>query len=220
MNGVQGPSEKFSNLMRFEWWRRTAQTAEPGVEGDLWVRGPSIAAGYWNRSADPLTADKSTIGIGSIQAIEFQSTATDGLRYRCRADDIEIVGGLNVNPVEVERLIVDHDNVAEAAVVSVTEPAGATALQAFVVPASGKLVEQSIIRDIHRRLLTQFVGLQGAARFAVVERLPRTSTGKLLRGALRAESPTEPIWDLAAMAPQSDPEDVDGWRAGTEFSGC
>ena len=42
--------------------------------------------------------------------------------YRCRADESEIVGGLNVNPLEVERLIIDDDNVAEAAVVSVTDP--------------------------------------------------------------------------------------------------
>ena len=106
---------------------------------------------------------------------------------------------------------------AEAAVVSVTEPAGATALQAFVVPASGKLVEQSIIRDIHRRLLTQLSAFKVPHRFAVVERLPRTSNGKLLRGALRAESPTEPIWDLAAMAPQSDPETLTAGAPASNF---
>src|ERR1700742_2539176 len=185
------------------------EPAKPGVEGDLWVRGPSIAAGYWNRPAEPSTAGKSTDG-DWLNTGDRVSIDGDGwVTYRCRADDIEIVGGLNVNPVEVERLIVDHDNVAEAAVVSVTEPAGATALQAFVVPASGKLVEQSIIRDIHRRLLTQLSAFKVPHRFAVVEQLPRTSNGKLLRGALRAESPTEPIWDLAAMGPQLDPETTD-----------
>ncbi|MDT5355857.1 MAG: 4-hydroxyphenylalkanoate synthase [Mycobacterium sp.] len=171
--------------------------AKPGVEGDLWVRGPSIAAGYWNRPADPLT---DWLNTGDRVSIDGDGWVT----YRCRADDIEIVGGLNVNPVEVERLIVDDDNVAEAAVVSVTEPAGASALQAFLVPASGKLIEQSIIRDIHRRLLTQLSAFKVPHRFAVVERLPRTSNGKLLRGPLRAESPTEPIWDLPATAPRPD----------------
>ena len=171
--------------------------AKPGVEGDLWVRGPSIAAGYWNRPADPLT---DWLNTGDRVSIDGDGWVT----YRCRADDIEIVGGLNVNPVEVERLIVDDDNVAEAAVVSVTEPAGASALQAFLVPASGKFIEQSIIRDIHRRLLTQLSAFKVPHRFAVVERLPRTSNGKLLRGALRAESPTKPIWDLPAEAPRPD----------------
>ena len=132
-------------------------TAEPGVEGDLWVRGPSIAAGYWNRPADPVDGLAQHGGSGLL------STTTDGLRYRCRADDIEIVGGLNVNPAEVERLIIEDDNVAEAAVVSVMESAGASALQAFLVPASGKFDEQPAIRRHPPPIAYSTVCIQGAA---------------------------------------------------------
>src|SRR5581483_10613703 len=88
-------------------------TAEPGAEGDLWVRGPSIAAGYWNRPKDPV-AKGDWLDTRDRVCVDADGWVT----YRCRADDIEIVGGLNVNPVEVERLIVDRDEVAEAAVVS------------------------------------------------------------------------------------------------------
>jgi 4-hydroxyphenylalkanoate synthase len=170
-------------------------TAEPGVEGELWVRGPSIAAGYWNRPADPLP-DRDWLNTRDRVCIDSDGWVT----YRCRADDIEIIGGVNVNPAEVERLIVEDDNVAEAAVVSVREPTGAAALQAFLVPTSGQFVEQSVIRGIHRRLLTQLAAFKVPHRFAIVERLPRTSNGKLLRGALRAEIPTKPIWDLPSAA--------------------
>ncbi len=166
-------------------------TAEPGVEGDLWVRGPSIAAGYWNRPTGPLL-NGDWLDTGDRVCIDDDGWVT----YRCRADDTEVVGGVNVNPAEVERLIVEDDNVAEAAVVAVRESTGASALQAFLVPTGGQLVEQAVIRDIHRRLLTQLSAFKVPHRFAVVERLPRTSTGKLLRGALRAETPTEPIWDV------------------------
>jgi 4-hydroxyphenylalkanoate synthase len=176
-------------------------TAKPGVEGDLWVRGPSIAAGYWNRPTDPLM-NGDWLDTRDRVCIDGDGWVT----YRCRADDTEIVGGVNVNPAEVERLIVEDDNVAEAAVVSVRESTGAWALQAFLVLTSGQFVEQSVIRDIHRRLLTQLSAFKVPHRFAIVERLPRTSTGKLLRGALRAESPTKPIWDLPSMAPRSDTE--------------
>jgi 4-hydroxyphenylalkanoate synthase len=174
-------------------------TAGPGVEGDLWVRGPSIAAGYWNRPTDPLS-NGDWLNTQDRVCVDDDGWVT----YRCRADDIEVVGGVNVNPTEVERLVVEDDSVAEAAVVSVRESAGAWVLQAFLVPTSGKLVEQSVIRDIHRRLLTQLSAFKVPHRFAVVERLPRTSTGKLRRSALRAESPTKPIWDLPSMAPRSD----------------
>src|ERR1700731_775968 len=175
--------------------------AEPGVEGDLWVRGPSIAAGYWNRPTDPLM-NGDWLDTGDRVCIDGDGWVT----YCCRADDVEIVGALNLNPAEVERLIVEDDNVADAAVVSVRESTGAWALQAFLVPTNGQFDEQSVIREIHRRLVTKLSAFKVPHRFAIVERLPRTSTGKLLRGALRAESPTKPIWDLPSMAPRSDAE--------------
>ena len=176
-------------------------TAKPGVEGDLWVRGPSIAAGYWNRPTDPFM-NEDWLDTRDRVCIDGDGWVT----YSCRADDIEIVGGVNVNPREVERRIAEYDHVAEAAVVSVKESTGAWALQAFLVPTSGSFVDQSIIQDIHRRLLARFSAFKVPHRFAIVERLPRSSTGKLLRGALRAESPTKPIWELPSMAPRSDTE--------------
>ncbi|MGA8327923.1 MAG: beta-ketoacyl synthase N-terminal-like domain-containing protein, partial [Mycobacterium sp.] len=174
-------------------------TTEPEVEGDLWVRGPSIAAGYWNQSTDLLT-DGDWLNTGDRVSVD-----TDGwVTYRCRADDIEIVGGLNVDPNEVERLIVEVPNVAEAAVVSVRESTGAWALQAFVVPATGRFDEQAVTRDIHRRLASQLSAFKVPHRFVITEQLPRTSTGKLMRGALRAQSAAQPIWDLPSDISRSD----------------
>ena len=129
-------------------------------------------------------------GIGSTRGIRVCIDGDGWVTYRCRADDTEIVGGVNVNPREVERLIIEDDAVAEAAVVGVRESTGASALQAFLVPTSGAVIDESVIRDIHRRLLTRLSAFKVPHRFAIVERLPRTANGKLLRGALRAESPT------------------------------
>ena len=88
---------------------------------------------------------------------------------------------------------------AEAAVVGVKESTGASALQAFLVPANHAVINESVIRDIHRRLLIRLSGFQVPHRFVIVERLPRTPTGKLFRGALRAESPAKPIWEVPAF---------------------
>ncbi|KAA1250531.1 p-hydroxybenzoic acid--AMP ligase FadD22 [Mycobacterium simiae] len=174
-------------------------TAGPGVEGDLWVRGPAIVPGYWNWP-DPPPGNGSWLDTRDRVCVD-----DDGwVSYCCRADDTEIVGGVNVNPREVERLIVEHDAVAEAAVVRVRESTGASTLQAFVVAASGALIDESVMRDIHRRLLTRLSGFKVPHRFATVERLPRTANGKLLRSALRQESPTTPIWELSLTEPESD----------------
>ena len=140
--------------------------AGPGVEGDLWVRGPSIAPGYWNWPDPPLGNG------GWLDTRDRVCIDGDGwVRYRCRADDTEIVGGVNVNPREVERLIIEDDTVAEAAVVGVREFTGASALQAFLVPTSGAFIDDSVIRDIHRRLLIRLSASKVPHRFAIVERL-------------------------------------------------
>ncbi len=175
--------------------------AAPGMEGDLWVRGPSIAPGYWHCTDFPLE-NGGWLNTGDRVSIDGDGWVT----YRCRADETEIVGGANVNPREVERLIIEDGTVAEAAVVGVRESTGASALQAFLVPTSDAFIDESAIRDIHRQLLTQLSAFKVPHRFAIVERLPRTATGKVLRGALRAESPAKPIWELPLIDPESDGE--------------
>ncbi|KLO31249.1 p-hydroxybenzoic acid--AMP ligase FadD22 [Mycobacterium haemophilum] len=174
-------------------------TAGPGVEGDLWVRGPSIAPAYWNSPDSPLE-NEDWFNTRDRVCVDGDGWVT----YGCRADDTEIVGGVNVNPREVERLIIEADAVAEAAVVGVRESTGASTLQAFLVPASGAFIDESAMRDVHRRLLSQLSAFKVPHRFAIVERLPRTANGKLLRNALRTESPTKPIWELSLTEPQSD----------------
>ena len=148
----------------------------------------------------------SRMAVGSTRGIECASTATDGLRTAAARTKQKSSEALNVNPREVERLIIEDDTVAEAAVVGVRESTGASALQAFLVPTNDAFIDESAIRDIHRQLLTRLSAFKVPHRFAIVERLPRTATGKVLRGALRAESPAKPIWELPLIDPESDAE--------------
>ncbi|ORV93029.1 p-hydroxybenzoic acid--AMP ligase FadD22 [Mycolicibacterium iranicum] len=166
-------------------------TAAPGMEGDLWVRGSSIAQGYWNRAEPPAGSD------GWLETRDRVCIDDGGwVTYRCRADDIEIVGGVNVNPREIERVIIAHDAVSEAAVVGVRESTGASTLQAFLVPAGDAVIDDVVLQDIHRQLISRLSAFKVPHRFAVLERLPRTANGKLLRGDLRLQPPTKPIWEL------------------------
>lgn len=173
-------------------------TAGSGIEGNLWVRGPSIAQSYWNRP-DSLLENGDWLNTRDRVRIDGDGWVT----YGCRADDTEIVGGVNINPREVERLIIEADAVAEAAVVGVREFTGASTLQAFLVPAVGAFIDESVMRDVHRRLLTQLTAFKVPHRFAIIERLPRSTNGKLLRNVLRAQSPTKPIWELSLTESQS-----------------
>ncbi|WP_410506136.1 SDR family NAD(P)-dependent oxidoreductase [Mycolicibacterium mucogenicum] len=171
--------------------------AGPGVAGTLWVRGPSISPGYWNRPAGLLACDGGWLDTRDRVTIDADGWVT----YHCRTDDTEIIGGVNVNPRDIERLLTADDRVAHAAVVAVTESPGVSALQAFLVPAGDAVIDESAVRDLHQRLVFELSAVQVPHRFAVVEQLPRTPTGKLVRAALRAESPAPPIWDHPAAEP-------------------
>ncbi|MFQ2845775.1 AMP-binding protein, partial [Mycobacterium paragordonae] len=175
-------------------------TVGPGEEGDLLVRGPSIALGYWNQSPTESTITEN----GWLRTGDRVSLDTDGwVFYRCRADDIEVVGGLNVNPQEPEAQIIRNEDVADAAVIGVREPAGASALQAFLVPKVGAVIDDSTIRDIHSQLLKNLAPYKVPHRFVTVDRLPRTPNGKLMRSVLRGEKPTIPIWEKPFVVRQS-----------------
>jgi 4-hydroxybenzoate adenylyltransferase len=176
-------------------------STNPGVEGDLWVRGPSITPGYWNRPDRLLTKD------GWLKTGDRVCIDDGWVTYRCRADDIENVGGININPREIELVLTENDTIAEAAVVGLRESTGASTLQAFLVPKNGVLIDQAAMQDIHQRLLIRLSLFKVPHRFAIVERLPRTATGKLLRGALRAEAPTMPIWKLPHTTDETNPKE-------------
>ena len=187
--------------MRFALSRRTARPPHPG-----W-RGTYGSEDHRSHRATGIAPISPSTNGGWLDTRDRVCIDGDGwVTYRCRADDTEIVGGVNVNPREVERLIIEDDTVAEAAVVGVRESTGASALQAFLVPTNDALIDESAIRDIHRQLLTRLSAFKVPHRFAIVERLPRTATGKVLRGALRAESPAKPIWELPLIDPESDGE--------------
>ncbi|BBX85014.1 hypothetical protein MAUB_28870 [Mycolicibacterium aubagnense] len=186
--------------------------AGPGVEGVLWVRGPSIPPGYWNRPPGLLRRDGQWLDTRDRVSVD-----TDGwVTYCCRADDTEIIGGVNVNPRDIERLLTEDDRVAHAAVVAVAESVGVSTLQAFLVPADHAVIDESAIRDLHQRLLFQLSAVQVPHRFAVVEQLPRTPTGKLLRTELRTESPVPPIWELPTVEPPSGPSAASAERVSND----
>jgi fatty-acyl-CoA synthase len=98
-----------------------------------------------------------------------------------RAKDIIITGGENVASVEVERVLVQHPAVDEVAVVGLPDPAWGEAVTAFVTLRPGEQVGEAELRAFARERLTGFK-VPRAVRFGP---LPKTSTGKIQKNALR-----------------------------------
>jgi fatty-acyl-CoA synthase len=102
-----------------------------------------------------------------------------------RDDDMIVSGGENVFPGEVEDLLGTHESVGEVAVVGVEDEEMGQRLAAYVVPAAGAKPEVEALRAFVKENLANY---KVPRDIELVEELPRTETGKVLRRELREPS--------------------------------
>lgn len=150
-----------------------------GEEGELWVRGPQIMAGYWNNSAE---TDKVLTKDGWLKTGDVARIDSRGFIYIVdRKKDMIIVSGFNVYPNEVEDVIARHPGVREVAVIGVPDSLSGEKVKAFIVRSDALLTEEDIISFCHQ-FLTRYK-IPHLIEFR--DELPKTNVGKILRRALR-----------------------------------
>jgi long-chain acyl-CoA synthetase len=154
------------------------EDVEQGDPGEVWVRGPNVFQGYWNdpdATAEALTPD------GWLRTGDIGVRDEDGyLRLVDREKDVIIVSGFNVYPREVERVLLQHEAVAECAVIGIPHPYTGEAVKAFVVPA-GEVTEDELAVFCR----SQLARYKCPETVALVPVLPMTASGKIRRVALR-----------------------------------
>ena len=161
---------------------------EPDVEGELWVRGSCVAAGYWGDSAK-------TDGVFVVNPFQqhFRETvyrtgdivkfAPDrrNLLYVGRRDHMVKSRGYRIELGEVESAIYSHSHVKEVAVVAVPDDMIGNRIRAFIVPTSLNSIRPSDLEKHCRKQLAQYMIPE---EFTIVGSLPKTSTGKVNRPSL------------------------------------
>jgi acyl-CoA synthetase (AMP-forming)/AMP-acid ligase II len=153
-----------------------------GAVGLLYVRGEQVSGEYRGRDALKPGDWFATRDVARIDEGGF-------LFLHGRADDTIIRGGENIAPAEIEKILEQHPSVAEAAVVGVPDEEWGQRIIAFVIQR-GDSVDPDGLRDWVR---TRLRGAKTPDRVHVVDDLPRTDTGKLLRRALvEPDEPTTP----------------------------
>lgn len=158
---------------------RDGSEAKPGETGELLARGPNIMKGYWNRPEETAAALRD----GWLYTGDVARIDEEGYVYLVdRMKDMVITGGENVYPSEVEAVLHRHPDVAEAAVIGVPDPRLGETIMAVVVAKPGATPSEEEIAQHCRRALG---GYKIPRRFAFVERLPRSTMGKLLKSELR-----------------------------------
>ncbi|MGA7835499.1 MAG: class I adenylate-forming enzyme family protein [Acidimicrobiales bacterium] len=154
--------------------------AGPEVVGELWIKGPNVIRGYWNKPEETARSfTKGWLHTGDIGRID-----DDGFLYIVdRKKDVIIRGGENVYSVQVESAIFEHPDVADCAVVGVPHPTLGEEVAAVVVLRPGRLVEaEEISRHVAARLAKFEVPTKVVFRAIA---LPRNPQGKVLKRELR-----------------------------------
>ncbi|MDQ6650499.1 MAG: AMP-binding protein [Actinomycetota bacterium] len=175
-----------------------------GEAGELWVRGPTVTAGYYNDDEATATA----ITDGWLHTGDYARLDEDGFVYVLdRKKDMIIHGGVKVYSVEVENLLVRHPSVAEAAVVGVPNAVAFETVAAFLVPADGAEVDVETVQGWVR---TRMAAHAVPRHVRVVQTIPRNRTGKIDKRLLRELLVSE----LAGSRPTAVDQPVRGPSAG------
>jgi long-chain acyl-CoA synthetase len=161
-----------------------ASPLPPGEIGEIWVRGPNVMLGYWNRPE----ATRSALVDGWYRTGDAAYADTDGYLYIVdRLKDMIISGGENVYSIEVEGALLEHDAVLEAAVFGIPDRRWGEAVHGVVsVRADGSVTADELISYCRERIAAYKVPRSIEIRS---DPLPKSGAGKLLKNTLR-----DPYW--------------------------
>jgi long-chain acyl-CoA synthetase len=151
-----------------------------GQEGEVRISGPHLAVGYWRQPEEQTKVFRDGgVMTGDLGVLDDQGF----LSLTGRLKDQINVGGLKVSPAEVEAALRDHPAVTDVAVAGVPDPLGQTG-EAVAVAVVGK--GEISARDIEARCAERLEPVMRPKVIRIVRAIPRSETGKVLRGELRA----------------------------------
>jgi amino acid adenylation domain-containing protein len=196
------------------------QPLPPGIPGELWIGGACVARGYWQRP--DLTAERF---IGNPFTEEFPDAPPrlyrtgdiarwrdDGqLVYLGRADRQVKLRGYRVELGEIEAVLREHPDIADAAVIAQSAGTEEARLIAYIVSRNASEPTARTLRASLKRKLPDYML---PAAFVPLERLPLTRNGKLDRRALPEPDPARCAGDAEFVAPRTAIENrvADVWR--------
>ncbi len=151
---------------------------EQGSPGQIIVRGPQVMKGYYKQPEETAKFIKN----GWFYTGDLGTIDKNGFVYHLgRADEVIITGGLNVYPAEVENILLNHENIMEAAVLGLHDEKRGEVLSAFVVKRSDfDLTEKDVIKFMRENVADYKV----PKMIKFIDSLPMVGPGKIDKKAL------------------------------------
>lgn len=152
-----------------------------GEVGELWVQGPQVMKGYWNRPEETAKVldNRGFVATGDMAEID----AKGYVRLVDRKKDMILVSGFNVYPNEIEEIVAAMPEVLEVACIGVPNEKTGEAIKLFVVKRDPALTREQIIAYCRQNL----TGYKVPKDIEFCEELPKSAVGKILRKDLRTE---------------------------------
>jgi long-chain acyl-CoA synthetase len=149
-----------------------------GQPGEMWVKGPQVMKGYYNRQ----DATNEVLKDGWLATGDIATMDENGFfKIVDRKKDMIIVSGFNVFPNEIEEVLVMHEGILEAAAIGVSNDTTGETVKVFIVRKNPNLVEQDIY-DHCNEMLTNY---KRPKMVEFLDELPKSNVGKVLRKELR-----------------------------------
>ncbi len=149
-----------------------------GVSGELWVQGPNVCSGYWNRP----DATAAAFVDGWFRTGDIGVRSADGyITLQGRRSDLIIAGGFNIYPREIEEVLTTLPGVREAAIVGVQDAVRGEVPVAYLV-----CDDEVDMGHVERALRDQIASFKVPRAFVRVDALPRTALGKVQKHLLPA----------------------------------
>ncbi|MGP8282533.1 MAG: class I adenylate-forming enzyme family protein [Desulfomonilaceae bacterium] len=159
--------------------RSDGKNATPGDIGEIWLQADSMTHGYYKNPE----ATKAAFEGGWYKTGDLVRMDADGYLYIVdRLKDMIVTGGENVYSKEVEDAIAGLPGVMETAVIGKPHPDWGETVVCFIVPKKGETVDQEILRQTLSGKLARY---KIPREFNIVEELPHTASGKVMKYTLR-----------------------------------
>ncbi|GAA3999933.1 class I adenylate-forming enzyme family protein [Sphingomonas humi] len=158
----------------------TGDDVAPGEVGEILIRSPVVAPGYWRKPAETAAAidAEGWLRTGDAAIIDAEGYVTLVDRFK----DMIVSGGENIYPREIENVLLAHPDVADVAVIGIPHERWGESPAAFVIAVTGATLPENDLRAFLRERLAHF---KCPSLIRIVPELPRNPSGKVLKGEMR-----------------------------------
>jgi fatty-acyl-CoA synthase len=150
------------------------------VEGEVWVRGPNVMREYWN---DPQGTAAALTPDGWFRTGDLARQDEEGYYWIMgRSKDVIISGGENIYPAELENVLADCPDIAEAAVIGVPDPKWGESALAFIVRKKESSLDENTVLSLFQDRLARY---KHPRRVVFLDSLPKNAMGKVQKFDLK-----------------------------------